>query len=118
MAIVRLKPGHVQPVWAGHPWVYAQAIDRVEGKPGAGDEVTVARVAGRQALRTGWVSYQLQELVAELWSDPSVARVLDTAARTYADRGAAVRSALRDQGIAATGRSGFARLTPTEAGRP
>jgi len=74
----------------------------------AGDEVTIARVAGRQALGTGWISYQLQELVADLWSDPSVARVLDTAARTYADRGAAVRSALRDLGIAATGRSGFA----------
>jgi 23S rRNA (cytosine1962-C5)-methyltransferase len=41
MAIVRLKPGHVQPVWAGHPWVYAQAIDKVEGKPTKGDEVSV-----------------------------------------------------------------------------
>ena len=41
MATVRLKPGHVQPVWAGHPWVYAQAIDRVEGNPTGGDEVTV-----------------------------------------------------------------------------
>ena len=37
-----------------------------------------------------------------------MARVLNTAARTYADRGEAVRSALRDHGIAATGRSGFA----------
>lgn len=74
----------------------------------AGDEATVARVAGRQAVGTGWVSYQLQELVADLWTDPSVARVLDSAARTYADRGAALRSALRDLGIAATGRSGFA----------
>ena len=41
MATVRLKPGHVQPVWAGHPWVYAQAIERVEGKPTSGDEVGV-----------------------------------------------------------------------------
>lgn len=40
-AIVRLKPGHVQPVWAGHPWVYAQAIARIEGSPRAGDEVSV-----------------------------------------------------------------------------
>ncbi len=40
MATVRLKPGHVQPVWAGHPWVYAQAIERVEGAS-RGDEVTV-----------------------------------------------------------------------------
>ena len=41
MATVRLKPGHVQPVWAGHPWVYAQAIDRVEGGATRGDEVKV-----------------------------------------------------------------------------
>ena len=39
LATVRLKPGHVQPVWAGHPWVYAQAIDRVEGGATRGDEV-------------------------------------------------------------------------------
>jgi 23S rRNA (cytosine1962-C5)-methyltransferase len=39
--MVTLKPGHIQPVWAGHPWVYAQAIDRVEGEPVAGDEVVV-----------------------------------------------------------------------------
>src|SRR5580658_7536792 len=41
MPTVRLKAGHVQPVWAGHPWVYAQAIDRVEGGAIAGDEVSV-----------------------------------------------------------------------------
>jgi len=40
LATVRLKPGHVQPIWAGHPWVYAQAIDRVEGAT-RGDEVSV-----------------------------------------------------------------------------
>ena len=31
MRTVRLKAGHVQPVWAGHPWVYAQAIEWIEG---------------------------------------------------------------------------------------
>lgn len=41
MPTLRLKPGHVQPVWAGHPWVYAQAVDRVEGGATAGDEVSV-----------------------------------------------------------------------------
>lgn len=40
MTTVRLKPGHVQPIWAGHPWVYAQAIERVEGAT-RGDEVRV-----------------------------------------------------------------------------
>jgi 23S rRNA (cytosine1962-C5)-methyltransferase len=46
MPIVRLKPGHVQPVWAGHPWVYAQAVDRVEGGATAGDEVSVVDPRG------------------------------------------------------------------------
>jgi 23S rRNA (cytosine1962-C5)-methyltransferase len=41
MPTVRLKPGHVQPVWAGHPWVYAQAIDAVDRGTIAGDEVSV-----------------------------------------------------------------------------
>ncbi len=46
MGTVRLKPGHVQPVWAGHPWVYAQAIDRVEGGATKGDEVRVVDPRG------------------------------------------------------------------------
>ena len=41
MPTVRLKPGHVQPVWTGHPWVYAQAIDAVDKGTTAGDEVSV-----------------------------------------------------------------------------
>jgi DNA-binding transcriptional MocR family regulator len=73
----------------------------------AGDEATITRVAGRQALGTGWVSYQLQEMVADLWADPSVAVQLASAADIYAGRRDALRSALHRQGIAATGRSGF-----------
>src|ERR1700731_2528998 len=45
-AIVRLKPGHAQPVWMGHPWVYAQAGDRVEGGATPGDEVSVVDPRG------------------------------------------------------------------------
>jgi len=41
MGIVRLRAGHVQPVWAGHPWIYAQAVEWVEGGVVAGDEVRV-----------------------------------------------------------------------------
>src|SRR5437764_113514 len=73
----------------------------------AGDEATITRVAGRQALGTGWVSYQLQEMVADLWSDAAVARILAEAARVYAGRGAALRAALAAHGITASGRSGF-----------
>jgi 23S rRNA (cytosine1962-C5)-methyltransferase len=46
MPIVRLKAGHVQPIWSGHPWVYAQAVDRVEGGATAGDEVSVVDPRG------------------------------------------------------------------------
>jgi 23S rRNA (cytosine1962-C5)-methyltransferase len=38
---VTLKAGHVRPVWTGHPWVFAQAIARIEGGAVAGDEVVV-----------------------------------------------------------------------------
>ena len=41
MPKVRIRPGHVLPLWAGHPWVYAQAVARVEGAPAAGELVDV-----------------------------------------------------------------------------
>jgi 23S rRNA (cytosine1962-C5)-methyltransferase len=41
MAKLWIRGGHVRPVWAGHPWVYAQAVGKVEGKPEAGDLVDV-----------------------------------------------------------------------------
>ena len=41
MAKVRLRAGHVRPVWAGHPWVYAQAVAGVDGSASAGDLVEV-----------------------------------------------------------------------------
>jgi DNA-binding transcriptional MocR family regulator len=78
----------------------------------AGDEATITRVAGRQALGTGWVSYQLQEMVADLWADPSVARALRAAAGVYAGRREALRSALARHGITVSGRSGFTGWVP------
>ena len=77
-------------VSAGLPrWVTIRSVSKSLGPDLrlavlAGDEATVARVAGRQALGTGWVSYQLQELVADLWADPSAARALRAAAEAYA----------------------------------
>ena len=44
--IVTLKPGHVRPVWFGHPWIFAQAIQRIEGGAIGGDEVTVVDPLG------------------------------------------------------------------------
>ncbi len=39
MATLKLKRGHVQAVWAGHPWVYAQAVERLQGAAEPGDVV-------------------------------------------------------------------------------
>lgn len=41
MGAVVVKAGHVQPIWAGHPWVFAQAIERIEGGAAPGDEMLV-----------------------------------------------------------------------------
>ncbi len=46
MGTLTLKPGHVQPVWAGHPWVYEQAVVRIEGGAVAGDELAVVDPRG------------------------------------------------------------------------
>jgi 23S rRNA (cytosine1962-C5)-methyltransferase len=54
MSTVHLARGRVQPVWAGHPWVYAQAIDHVEGAPAPGDVVDVVDPEGRHHGRGYW----------------------------------------------------------------
>ena len=51
---VFLEAGHVKPVWAGHPWVFAQAIAHVEGKPDAGDVVEVWDGQGHLLGRGYW----------------------------------------------------------------
>ena len=44
---VTIKAGHVRPVWAGHPWVYAQAVEHIEGGATPGDEVDVVDPRGQ-----------------------------------------------------------------------
>ena len=78
----------------------------------AGDAVTVARVEGRQALGPGWVSYLLQETVAQLWQDPATGRLLEQASAAYALRRDRLIADLAAAGIAATGRSGMAVWVP------
>ena len=50
-ARVYLRQGRSRPLWFGHPWVYENAIDRVEGDAGPGDVVSLldhdARFIGR-----------------------------------------------------------------------
>jgi 23S rRNA (cytosine1962-C5)-methyltransferase len=47
MANVRIRAGHVRPLWAGHPWVYAQAVASLEGAAAAGDLVDVLDAQGK-----------------------------------------------------------------------
>ena len=73
----------------------------------AGDDLTVSRVRGRQALGARWVSHILQQLTLALWSDPSSGRRLARAGEIYAQRRRAALAALREYGIEARGASGF-----------
>ncbi len=80
----------------------------------AGDSTTVSRVEGRQALGAGWVSYLLQDAVAELWGSPKVTRLLDRSALVYADRRAALTEALATHGLDSTGTSGLTTWVPVD----
>src|SRR5262249_5178599 len=44
---VVLHKGRARPLWFGHPWVYANAVARVEGGPAPGDVVTLVDHDGR-----------------------------------------------------------------------
>ena len=46
-ARVVLRKGRARPLWFGHPWVYANAIDRVEGEAAPGDGVSLVDHDGR-----------------------------------------------------------------------
>jgi DNA-binding transcriptional MocR family regulator len=73
----------------------------------AGDPETVARVQGRQSVGAGWVSTILQDLVAKLWKDAGVARLLLAADTAYTDRRERLIQALDRRGVRAFGRSGL-----------
>ncbi|HJZ54261.1 MAG TPA: class I SAM-dependent rRNA methyltransferase, partial [Gemmataceae bacterium] len=50
-ARVILKPKRAQPFFGRHPWVYAGAIDHIDGEPADGDEVEVVSTAGNFVAR-------------------------------------------------------------------
>src|SRR5215471_19911524 len=100
-ATVRLKPGHVQPVWAGHPWVYAQAIDRVEGGATRGDEVSVLDPRGN-LLGRGFYSPGSAIPVRLLVRDAET-RIDGAFFRARIERAQALRASLNLPGEGTTG---------------
>jgi DNA-binding transcriptional MocR family regulator len=73
----------------------------------AGDQTTIARVEGRQALGPRWVSHVLQAIAFGLMADPEFDATASRAREVYRSRRAALLTALADRGIQACGRSGL-----------
>lgn len=129
-AVLRRHPGcgvieddHAGPLagTAGHTttgtprrWAHIRSASKSLGPDlrlavAAGDEETISRLTGRQAVGTGWVSYLLQDTVASMLADPGPVR---RAAGVYTGRREALRQALGAHGVACTARSGFTCWLP------
>lgn len=78
----------------------------------AGDEQTMSRVRGRQAVGPQWVSHLLQGLAAALWADPEVTMALERAAGVYAERRQRFVEALAERGIEARPGAGITAWVP------
>ncbi|HYF57797.1 MAG TPA: class I SAM-dependent rRNA methyltransferase [Burkholderiaceae bacterium] len=65
-ATLRLKTGREKSLLRRHPWIYATAVDRVSGRPGAGDTV---RVVGADGRFLAWAAYAPDSLLrARAWT--------------------------------------------------
>jgi DNA-binding transcriptional MocR family regulator len=84
----------------------------------AGDEQTISRVRGRQAVGPQWVSHLLQHLVAAMWADASVSAALERAADAYHERREHFLGALAERGIKAAGTAGIAVWIPVPEEAP
>lgn len=102
MATLRLSAGHVQPLWAGHPWVYAQAVDRVEGGAVAGEEVSVLDPHGN-LLGRGFYSPS-SAIVARILVRDATTKVDRAFFRDRIDRAIRLRAEL---GLPAEGTTGY-----------
>ncbi|MGW9193515.1 aminotransferase class I/II-fold pyridoxal phosphate-dependent enzyme [Micromonospora chersina] len=93
-------------------WAFVRSVSKPYGPDLrlavlAGDEATVARVAGRARVGAGWVSTVLQRLVLALWRDPATADLVRRAAESYERRRDGLVDALAARGLSAHGRTGI-----------
>ncbi|MFU8850515.1 aminotransferase class I/II-fold pyridoxal phosphate-dependent enzyme [Micromonospora sp. SL1-18] len=93
-------------------WAFVRSVSKPYGPDLrlavlAGDEATVARVAGRAQVGAGWVSTVLQRLVLALWRDPTTADLVRQAGESYERRRDGLVEALAARGLAAHGRTGI-----------
>ena len=98
-------------------WAVIRSLSKVLGPDlrvavVAGDPLTISRIEGRQRLGPGWVSHVLQQVAALLLRDRATARLLARAEKTYAERRAALVSALAERGVEAAGDSGLGVWVP------
>lgn len=84
----------------------------------AGDDQTISRVRGRQAVGPQWVSHLLQHLVAAMWADAGVSAALERAANTYRERRKRFLEALAEQGIEVSATAGIAVWIPVPEEAP
>ncbi|WJF90167.1 class I SAM-dependent rRNA methyltransferase [Paraburkholderia bonniea] len=66
MNIVTLKSSKEKSLLRRHPWVYANAIERVAGKPASGATVLVQAHDGRFLARAAWSGHS--QIRARVWS--------------------------------------------------
>jgi DNA-binding transcriptional MocR family regulator len=84
----------------------------------AGDDQTISRVRGRQAVGPQWVSHLLQQLVAAMWADADVSAALERAAGTYRERRERFLAALAERGIEVSATAGIAVWIPVPEEAP
>ncbi|HQR55140.1 MAG TPA: 23S rRNA (cytosine(1962)-C(5))-methyltransferase RlmI, partial [Burkholderiaceae bacterium] len=73
MSRISLKPGKEKSLLRRHPWIYASAVGRIEGSPGAGDTVEVRGADGRFLA---WAAYSPGSSIrARAWSFTESTRV-------------------------------------------
>jgi DNA-binding transcriptional MocR family regulator len=84
----------------------------------AGDETTIARVEGRQALGPRWVSQLLQETAATMLTDVRFQARCAAAAAAYSERRQALIGALAQRNIRSVGNSGLNVWVPVHEEAP